>query len=499
MSKKLVIIPALLMFMAIGWQAKGQGATDVLRYSVQYPSYDPVSIVMPGVSSATGFGAYQENPASMALFEEGFFSFGLSNRYVNEESSYLGTGSEFDDNQANIGDIGLVYKVPTQRGRLVVGGGYSQTSDFNRALSVNARNNQSTITDFYNITADDSLFFAAFDAYAIDFFTTDSTFSETASIFRIGFNEFGQYPGINQSMELTERGVMGEYSAFVATEFQQNVMVGVSLGLISGGYDYEREFLESDDQNNYNFQFIDTDGDGVGETDIDNILSYDTISADFTAFTARLGLLYEINPNINIGASYQFNGKLSIDEDYNTLITSTFDNGVVFEDDAPGRFSYKIKRPDRFNLGITFKELNGINISLSAENVRYSQARIEFEDIRLGGDEDAINDTIESNFQDVFNIRGGLEFVMSPYFTPRVGYAYFPSPQEDVGSERQFISGGFSASLFDKVTLDVGAQYSFWEDQNQLYSYFDGNSVVGETTGEDVTRWNIMAGVKIAL
>jgi opacity protein-like surface antigen len=496
MSKNYIAIPFLLLFLAIGGQVKGQGATDVLRYSLQYPSYDPVSIVMPGVSSATGFGAYQENPASMALFEEGFFSFGLSNRYVQEESSYLGTGTEFDDTQTNIGDIGLVYKVPTQRGRLVVGGGYSQTTDFNRALSVNARNNQSTITDFYNITADDSLFFAAFDAYAIDFATTDSSFSETASIFRIGF---AQYPGINQFMELTERGVMGEYSAFIATEFQQNIMVGVSLGLVNGSYNYDREFLESDEQNDYNFQFIDTDGDGVGETDIDNILSTDTIDADFTAFTARLGFLYQVNPNINIGASYQYNGKLNIDEVYNTLITSTFDNGVVFEDDAPGNFSYKIKRPDRFNFGITFKDMNGLNVSLSAENVRYSQARIEFEDIRLGNDEEAINETVESNFKDVFNLRAGLEFALNPYFTPRVGYAYYPSPQEETNSERQFISGGFSARVFDNVSFDVGAQYSFWEDRNQLYRYFDGNNVVGEVAGEDVTRWNIMAGVKIAL
>lgn len=495
MSKFRALLLLLLLAALTAGQLKAQGANDVLRYSLQYPSYDPVSIVMPGVSSPTGFGAYQENPASMALFEEGFFSFGLSNRYVQEESSYLGTGSEFDDTQTNVGDIGLVYKVPTQRGRLVVGGGYSQTTDFNRALSVNARNNQSTITDFYNITADDSLFFAAFDAYAIDFATTDSSFNETASIFRIGIPYFG----INQNMELTERGVMGEYSAFIATEFQQNFMVGVSLGLINGSYNYRREFLESDTQNDYDFQFIDTDGDGVGETDIDNILSTDTIDATFTAFTARLGLLYQLSPNMNIGASYQFNGLLNIDEEYNTVITSTFDNGVVFEDDAPGSFSYKIKRPDRINLGVSFKDLNRFNISFSAEAVRYSQARIEFEEIRLGDDEDAINDTVESNFKDVFNIRAGLEYELNPFFTPRVGYAFFPSPQENANSERQFISGGFSARIFDNVKLDIGAQYSFWEDRNQLYSYFDGNNVVGEVAGEDVTRWNVMAGVKIAL
>lgn len=496
MSSKRLLLLLIIIIGISSASVKAQGASDVLRYSLEYPSYDPITIVMPGVSSATGFGAYQDNPASMALFDQGFISFGLSNRFVNEESSYLGTSSEFDDSQTNVGDLGFLYKVPTQIGSLVIGGGYSQSTDFNRALSVNARNNQSTLTDFYNITADDSLFFAAFDVYAVDYATEDSSFNETSSIFRIGFP---QYPGINQNMELIEKGVMGEYSAFLATEFQENMMVGVSLGVISGSYKYRRDFLESDQQDDYNFQFIDTSGDGEGDTDIDNILSLDAIDADFTAFTARLGFLYQLNPNVSIGASYQYNGALNIDEDYNTIITTTFDNGVQFEDDAPGSFSYKVKRPDRLKVGVTLKDMNNFNISFAAEGVRYSQARIEFEGISLSDDEDSINDTVESGFNDVVNVRAGLEYKVNPFFTPRVGYAYYPSPQEGTDNERQFVSGGFSAQLFDNVSFDLGIQYSFWEDQNQLYSYLGGNGLTGEVAGEDVSRWNVMAGIKIGL
>ena len=473
----------------------GQGASDVLRYSLQYPAYDAASMVMPGVSHASGFGAYQENPATMALFEEGFLSFSLNSRLLNESTNYLGNQSEFDDNQTNIGDIGFVYRVPTSQGSLVLGAGYSQSVDFNRAFSGGGRNNQSTITDFYNSSlSSDSLFFAAFDVYALDFATTDSSFSETESIFRVGLP---QYPGINQNFDVTERGVLGDYSAFIATEFQENLFVGVSLGFLSGSYAYRRSFLETDSQNDYNFAFIDSDGDGQGDTDIDNIISEERIDAELSGFNARVGFVYKATQNLSIGGSYQYVGKLTVDEEYNTELTSTFDNGVEFFDEAPGSFSYKIDRPDRVNLGVTLENLNGFTISGAAEGVFYSEGRIEFGDIRDSDDEDAINDVVRSNLNDVINFRGGIEYQLNPLFTTRVGYAYFPSPQKNFDSSRQFYSGGFSAQIFDDVTFDLGIQYSIWEDRNQLYSYFEGSQLVSETVIEDVTRWNVIGGIKI--
>ena len=494
----------LLLFAVIIGSSSGklnaQGADDVLRYSLQYPTYDPVSIVMPGVSSATGFGAYQENPASMALFDEGFISFGLSSRFVNEETSYLGNSSDFDDNETNIGDIGFVYKVPTRRGKLVVGGGYSQASDYNRAFSGSGRNNQSSITDFYaSFPRDNPLNEAAFQAFAIDDVeVTDNgeTILVSESIFRIGTD----FLGIDQSFETTESGVLGDYSAFIATEFQKNLFVGLSIGVLSGNYSFRRSFLESDGPNLYDADFIDSDGDGQADTDVDNILNEDSIDADFTGFSGRLGFLYKVLDNLNIGGSYQFNGKLTVDEEFGTEITTSLDNGSepFFGEDL-GEFSYKIERPDRINVGASLEDVNGFTISIMAEGVRYSNGRIEFDSIRDTEAEDDINNTVESNLEDVINVRGGVEYKFNPLFSTRAGYGYYPSPQKNEGATRQFFSGGFSAQIFNNVSFDLGLQYSIWEDSNQLYDYFEGDQLVAETVQEDVTRWNVMAGIKVGL
>lgn len=491
MSKKIILL-LIGTFIITTTQVKAQSADDVLRYSLEYPSYDPISLVTPGVSNATGFGAYQENPASMGLFDKSFLSMGLSSRFLDETGTYLGNTSNFSDNQTGIGDLGLVYKVPTTRGSLVVGGGYSQTTDFNRALSASGRNERSTITDFYNTTADDSLFFSAFDAYAVDFATTDSSFAETSSIFRIGFTE---YPGINQDMELTERGKTGEYSLFLATEFLENFYIGGSVGYYSGTYTYRREFLESDRQDDYNAIFIDSDGDGNPETDIDNILSLDRIDAEIQAFSARMGIIYEPMPDFRLAVSYEFPSRLFIDEEFNTEITTTFDNTVQFSDEAPGAFSYTITRPQRIKAGVTFEGIPKLSLSGSAEAISYSDADINFDELNLNPLEDNINNKVQSAFSDVVNLRSGLAYKTNDSFTARLGYAYFPSPQDGINSDRQFISGGFSAVLTKGLTFDFGIQYSFWDDQNALYSTPD----VTEVVQEQVTRLNVMTGLRMTL
>ena len=473
----------------------GQGAEDVLRYSLRYPSFDAASMILPGVTHPSGFGSYQENPAVMAFFDRSFGSFSFSLRNVNEKTSFLGTNNDFDDTQSGLGDIGLVYKIPTVRGSFVVGGGYSQSTDYNRAMGLNVRNNRSTLTDFYNITEDEDLYDAAFNVYAVDWADVDSTFTE--SIFRIGFAP-SDFPGIRQDMELTERGMIGDYSVFIATEFQKNLFVGGSIGIQAGSYNYERQFLESDPDNLYDGTFIDSDGDGAGETDIDRLLSVDTIDATFTSFSARLGAVYRIGPYLCIGGSYQFSNSLSVSEEFNTRLVSTFDNGEGFEESLPGEFSYKVVRPARMNIGLSFGIPGGAILSASAERVDYSTAEIDFEGTDLDF-QNRENEFIEQEFVETLNLRAGVQFPVTGEFIPRIGYGYFPSPRKSFDATREFYNAGFSIKLSPNAWFDVGAQYSTWNDQNRLYTWFSqaGSEFREEIAGEEVRRLHVIGGVRI--
>jgi|AntRauTorckE6833_2_1112554.scaffolds.fasta_scaffold17875_2 long-subunit fatty acid transport protein len=493
MGKKCLKIALSGVFvLSISLSALGQGAGDVLRFGLQYPSQDAVGVVMPGVTNATGFGAYQENPASMALFDESFFSFSLSNRYVNEEGTYLGNTSSFDDNNASVGDIGFVYNVPTARGKLTVGGGYSQTHDFNRAFSGSARNNLSTLTDKYAaLSLNDPLNTAAFNAFAID-----DVQGEDRSLSILRFPVGSDYAGINQNFETTEQGTLGEYSAFLATEVLKNFIVGASIGVISGTYTYERDFLEIDSENDYDGEFIDSDGDGTFDSDINTIRSEDTINQTFTGFSARLGVIYQPTSFINIGAGYQFKNTITVDEEFDTFITTTLDNGDFFEGDDLGEIRYDIIRPSRFNAGLTLNNLSGLTFSASTERVDYSEGRIEFDELEFEQVENDENRIVESNLEDVYNYRFGLEYQVNEQFTPRIGYGYYPSPtgdfeNQELDGDRRFYSAGFTAQISENTKLNLGGQLGIWDDRNTVYSTPD----VSESITENVNHWNIFAGL----
>jgi long-subunit fatty acid transport protein len=471
-----------------------QDAGDVLRYSLQYPEGDPVSMVMPGVSNAGGFGTYQQNPAAMALFDGSFFTFGLSDRNVHEKGDYLNNTSKYGNNQVSLGDIGFVYNFPTTQGKLTIGGGYSQSHDYNRALSGYGRNDSTTITDAYaSLPRGKPLNQAAYDAYAID---DVSGTDRSKSIFRFprSGEAYSGYPGINQRFHLTERGALGEYSFFIATELVKHLMAGVSIGVISGNYEYDRPFLEVDANNDYNSKdFIASQNDSTFDTDIDQILSKDHINDSFTSFSARLGLVYQANQHINIGASYQFKNVLHINEKFGTRIKTTMDNGVTFPGKDLGEYKYKVVRPGRLNLGITAKDIAGFTVSASAEHVAYSNAHIKFNGLENADDQNAINSEVGESLNDVFNIRAGLAYRVNDLFTPRISFARYPSPTKDVKAARQFYSAGFSAVLSEGVVFNIAAQLGTWNDQDALYSS-PGHGT--EVVNEKVKHWNIMGGFR---
>ncbi|MGF1671276.1 MAG: hypothetical protein ACFCU6_12575, partial [Balneolaceae bacterium] len=174
----------------------------------QRGAYDPVTMILPGMALASGFGSYLDNPASVALFDEGLLELGLAFRRVEEDSRFLGNTQNFSDNQTTVSNVGLVYKVPVERGSFVFGGGFNQQSFFNRALSLSGRNLTASITDQLKIHGN-TFEEIAFNSFAIDYGDADESFLE--SIFRIGFESF---PGISQEAEITTSGYTGEFAGF---------------------------------------------------------------------------------------------------------------------------------------------------------------------------------------------------------------------------------------------------------------------------------------------
>ncbi|TVQ05529.1 MAG: hypothetical protein EA359_03005 [Balneolaceae bacterium] len=507
---KFVLFVALIIIMAGNTLA--QNPNNALLYSSQAtlfgdqgPASDPVSVIMPGTAFKSGFGAFIDNPASMALHRKSFGELGFSYRTVEEDAIYLGQQRLLDDSQRGISNFGFLYSLPTLQGSFVFGAGYTQHSIYNRAFGFRARNENSTITDKFKFSGSPYQDIA-FNTFATDFGDEFEDWDE--SIFRIGFDRYGDFLGLRQQGEIIQRGYSGEYSMFFATEFQENLMIGGSIGLLSGRFRYNRVFQEVDEFNDYNSTIIDSNDDGFGDTDVDNILLDDRLRSSFAGFRARVGILYKLSDNFQVGASYTFPTTIEVDEIFDANLRTTFNNGVEFSDFTDSEFSYKVKYPSRTSLGLGIVNLSGLSVSLSAEYVDYSKTRVDYGSSEFFEDELAENDFIESEFRSVWSLRGGASYDLSPEFTLRAGYSYLPGRFLNGDDDRSVYMIGAGFSLTRNIRLELAAQYTEWDEQSAVYEYAQYNysplpdnipsiNFRSEDAARSVERWQVLGTLRV--
>ena len=470
---------------------------------------DPVTAVMPGTAYAAGFGTYLDNPASAALFGVSFGEFGLGTRFVNENAAYRSINRDYSnkDNQGNITQAGYVHFFPVDVGRFVAGVGYTQFAGYNRTISVRARNIFSSITDYFkwpgSIYSD-----IAFNTFATDYGDEFQDWDE--SIFRVGFENVGTFPGIGQTFTITERGFGGEYTAFAATEFRRNLMVGLSFGWIRGNYSYKRDFQEIDTQNVFNSDFIDTTGDGEPDTDIDRVRLEDNLIASFGGFRLRAGLLYRFTPFINAGISYTPATKIKVNEVLIADVSTTMKNSFVFEEGLERNFSYQFKTPSKTSLGLALDRYYGFTLSLAADYVDFTNSNLDYQDSDAHDMQERDNEIIEESIRSTWSLKVGGSYDITPRLALRSGFSHHPA-RFDVNQEnKRVFSLGFGIIISPRFLIDMAFQNEQWDEVSSVYDFiqYDYSSlpesipdyrVLSQNADRQVSRWSAVGSLLILL
>jgi len=480
--------------------AYAQEAADPLLYSQQAIEFTNASVgatrpglTLPGTATAFDLGSILDNPASGALFQQGFFDLSLAASNTNEEAFYLG-GTQTDNQlKGSLSSLGFVVALPTRAGALNFGGSYVQTGTFNRAYSVMGFNSDHTITDQFKIPGN-TYEGIAFETYAIDYGDVDQTYLE--SIFRVGFTP-EQYPGIQQEGEILQEGMAGEWNAFVATEFQRNLFVGASIGVTNGEKTYKRTFLELDLANTYNGDFIDTNNDGEGDTDVDNMLLQDDFRSEYSGLSARVGFIYQMGTALRFGASYKLPSTLDVTERYDSVIRTTMDNADFFQSSLSGEFDYKIKQPSTLSAGFSIGSLNGFELAFGADYTPLSNTEINYSGLETFLDERLDNEYIETVFEDVVDLRAGVKYT-APVGVTVFGSALYQAPRF-VGSSQERLAFGFGGDVPVNRTLSVfvNTRLTSFEEESAVYSYEDGffQPAIATTT-LDVLSFDMQVGIK---
>ena len=511
--KRLQFILATFMLLITASSAMAQDGYDPMSYSSLSQVFSSQqylgsanSAILPSVAMENGYASFIDNPAAMSLIKGSYVNIGYMSNRSEFNQSFRGNELLLDSKADYINNIGVVYKIPTRVGSLVLGGGIHTNSVYNRSLGSSAFNNQSTITDIFKGESSDYRNIA-FETYAIDY--ADQAQTQLESIFRIGFDD--GFPGTYQQSELTQDGRSREFAFFMGTEFKKNLHIGFSLGINEAFHNMSRNILEEDLDNVYDGDFIEQDENGENGTDIYSIQLSDELRSDVLGFEARIGAVYKLGQYLNLGASWSLPSIMEITEEYNSTITTSFDNSIgPFFDSFEGEFTYAITRPSKYSLGMAVNQLKGFDLSIGVDFISYNKTDIDltydqsldFDEVAFLRDQEAvIEQSINQRYQSVMNTRIGAQYRFKNGAELRAGTSILPSKSVQIDETRKLYSGGIGIPLSRDFFLDITTQYIQWNDRSVLYEYQDMGSAkpIQESISESNQLINVLIGIKIKI
>ena len=511
--KKLQVIFSTITLLITASSTMAQDGYDPMSYSSLSQVFSSQqylgsanSAILPSVAIENGYASFIDNPAAMSLIKGSYVNIGYMSNRSEFNQSFRGNELLLDSKADYINNIGVVYKIPTRVGSLVIGGGIHTNSVYNRSLGSSAFNNQSTITDVFKGESSDYRSIA-FETYAIDY--ADQAQTQLESIFRIGFDD--GFPGTYQQSEITQDGRSREFAFFMGTEFKKNLHIGFSLGINEAFHNMSRNILEEDLDNVYDGDFIEQDGNGENGTDIYSIQLSDELRSDVLGFEARIGAVYQLGQYLNLGASWSLPSIMEITEEYNSTITTSFDNSLgPFFDSFEGEFTYAITRPSKYSLGMAVNQLKGFDLSIGVDFISYNKTDIDltydqsldFDEVAFLRDQEAvIEQSISQRYQSVMNTRIGAQYRFKNGAELRAGTSILPSKSVQIDETRTLYSGGIGIPISRDFFLDITTQYIQWNDRSVLYEYQDMGSTIPiqESISESNQLINVLIGIKIKI
>ena len=511
--KRLQFILSTVMLLITASSTMAQDGYDPMSYSSLSQVFSSQqylgsanSAILPSVAIENGYASFIDNPAAMSLIKGSYVNIGYMSNRSEFNQSFRGNELLLDSKADYINNIGVVYKIPTRVGSLVIGGGIHTNSVYNRSLGSSAFNNQSTITDVFKGESSDYRSIA-FETYAIDY--ADQAQTQLESIFRIGFDD--GFPGTYQQSEITQDGRSREFAFFMGTEFKKNLHIGFSLGINEAFHNMSRNILEEDLDNVYDGDFIEQDENGENGTDIYSIQLSDELRSDVLGFEARIGAVYQLGQYLNLGASWSLPSIMEITEEYNSTITTSFDNSLgPFFDSFEGEFTYAITRPSKYSLGMAVNQLKGFDLSIGVDFISYNKTDIDltydqsldFDEVAFLRDQEAvIEQSISQRYQSVMNTRIGAQYRFKNGAELRAGTSILPSKSVQIDETRTLYSGGIGIPISRDFFLDITTQYIQWNDRSVLYEYQDMGSTIPiqERISESNQLINVLIGIKIKI
>ncbi|WP_375445688.1 hypothetical protein [uncultured Fibrella sp.] len=504
-------------------------ADDAFRYN---------DFVLQGSARFRGVGGNQAalggdasnisgNPAGLGFYNRSEFTLSPSINLSSSKNGYLGSNTNSDKTNFNIGQLSLVFageKSPYSRWkRSSFGISYSQSLNFSSSVDAQGRNNNpnSTFLNEYipglNNGAPGSV---KERALSQDFDPTTNTARTPEAalygLFLLNPTVYGATPanptgtqdtngspffnndlnaGLprNQRVTTNQSGANSQWTFAYGSNFEDKLYLGVSANISRIRYNSEITVRDAP---------INGDFDNYGRTN--------NLSVTGTGFGLTLGAIYRPVQSFQLGVTASSPTFYSMKETFQqsffafgrnpALIREMGTNNVSVD---PNDFDYSMTSPFRASGGFTYF-LGGGKIGFltaTADYVGYGGMRVSTDAFNsTQGNTDFRNDVkseVQNTYQNVVNVRGGVE-IRANVLRLRAGVAYLPSAYRidldrvsAASRARTLFTAGVGMRT-DRFSVDLSG--SFYSQKSGLSPYIlnDNDTPTVSTTTQ---RTNAMLSV----
>ncbi len=280
---------------------------------------------------------------------------------------------------------------------------------------------------------------------------------------------------LNQENTIKTTGGITEISMGFASNMDDKLYIGGSLGVPIVNYHRTSTFTESDAH-------------GAGNNEFNYSTYAETYSSKGVGINLKLGLIFKPVERVRVGLAIhsptwyslkdKFSSTMTTDIDTATGRTKVFSvNSSTFFNGVDPEYKYDLTSPWRFLLSgsYVFREASDVKkqrgfITADVEYVTYKGARMRSGD---NSNDDQyfsdVNKAIKASYKGAFNFRVGGELKFNTIMT-RLGFAYYGNPYNDnaLKAHKMNLSGGLGYR--DKgMFVDLTYVYSLNKDVNFPY------------------------------
>lgn len=469
--RKIVLIVLLL---GVVCPLTAQEFNDVLRYSNIRQGGTARSMGMGGAIGATGvdFSVSAINPASLAQMRTSTAMATVGLNFTNNNSNYL--NQDIRENRFNfsINNMGvtlstIMYNLGKEKKKGLINHtfsfGFNRVNDFNRNISIDANNSESSYLDFLAEEANEFLDPALIQNGFEPFFQEELALAANAIVY--DQNNDNYLPNLPSTINMRQlynynyRGRQTDWNISWAANISHLLYIGAGIGIPAIRYTATETIIEE------------------GFDEVEQVQkSFELgreLSTSGNGLNAKIGAVLRPNNWLRVGFAYHTPTRYNLTDQFSQNIVSrgytngnfVYAQGELIQSEI-GENTYTLTIPGRLILSGAFIVKKQAIISIDYENVNYRNARMEGDGLNF------INPLIRQNLRTADNLRVGVEYNYFEYRF-RAGYGIYASPYNEAilnnllegNLALRVYSAGFGYQVPDSdVYFDAAITYERFDD-----------------------------------